>query len=335
MEVAEAYKRLIETKHYDVANLAIQYGKSEKYIYQMLKLCDLVSEIANLINIGKLTASAGIVISKYDKEIQQKIYSDRLGEDGTGDWCHISATSLDSKIKSSYTNDLNSYDFDKIECLTCNFNSKNYDLFADSSCGDCGKCAKRECLTAKNTLYLVDKAKAVALADPKLTFIGDQYSRGNDATETVRKAGYEFKNVQTYNLESYPTEPTAPQQADYSKPEDLEKAQERYGREKTRYENSTKRYETLKEQGKIRVYAKIEDKGVKLYYKEVKTQDVKSNEQIISDLKGKKARNSEIANEKTAGDIKELLRTEALPQSVFTPEEEAMIYFFYARQVAP
>lgn len=59
MEAAEAYKRLIDTKRYDIASLAMQYGKSEKHIYQMLKLCDLVKGIADLVREGKLTASAG------------------------------------------------------------------------------------------------------------------------------------------------------------------------------------------------------------------------------------------------------------------------------------
>lgn len=48
MEAAEAYKRLIDTKRYDIASLAVAYGKSEKHIYQTLKLCDLIKGIANL-----------------------------------------------------------------------------------------------------------------------------------------------------------------------------------------------------------------------------------------------------------------------------------------------
>lgn len=327
MEAAEAYKHLINTKRYDVKSLALKYGKSEKHIYQMLKLCDLVKGIAELVRSGKLTASAGIVLSKYDKKTQEAVLKDRLSED-RGEWFTISASVLDSRIKNSYTNDLDSYDFDKSECLKCNFNSKNYDLFAGSGRGDCGLCANKKCLEAKNTLYLVDKAQAVAQSDPKLVFISDQYSRTNDATEKVIKAGYEFKNVQIYNLNQYPTEPTAPEATDYEKPEELEKAQERYGKEQERYEKKTHDLDSLKEQGKIRVYAKIGDKEVKLYYKEVSSKDTKSNEQIISDLKAKKVRNDEIAKEKTAGDIKELLRTDELPKSDFTPTEEQAMYFF-------
>ena len=328
MEAAEAYKRLINTKRYDVQSLAVKYGKSEKHIYQMLKLCDLIKGIANLVRMDKLTASAGIVISKYDKKTQEAVLKDRFDENGKGEWHHISATTLDSRIKSYYTSDLNDYDFDKTECLKCSFNSKNFDLFAVNSCGDCGMCAKRECLNAKNTLYLVDKAQEVAQADPKLVFIGDQYSRDGDATKKIKEAGYEFKNVQTYNLNRYPTEPTAPETSKYEKPEDFEKAQKRYEKEQSHFENKTQELESLKEQGKIRVYADIDSKGIALYYKEVNSKDAKSNEQIITDLKAKKVRNNEIAKEKTAGDIKELLRTDELPQSDFTPNEEQAMYFF-------
>ena len=326
MEAAEAYKRLIDTKRYDIASLALQFGKSEKTIYQMLKLCDLIKGISNLVREGKLTASAGIVISKYDKKIQEAILNDRLGKDGKGEWCHISAGVLSGKIENCYTNNLADYDFDKTPCLKCAYNSNNFDLFAES--GGCGKCTNKTCLQDKNTAYVVAQAEAVALADPKLVFIGEQYSYDNDATKKIKKGGYEFKNMQTYNMGSYPTAPTAPQSADFSKPEDFDKAQKKYETEKAQYEKKAGELDKLKEQGKIRVYAKIGDKGVKLHYKEVKTKDQKSNEQLISELTAKKKRNDELQAEKTAEGLKELLRTEDLPQSAFTLEEEQAMYFF-------
>lgn len=326
MEAAEAYKRLIDTKRYDIASLAVQFGKSEKSIYHMLKLCDLIKGIANLVKEGKLTASAGIVISKYDKKIQEDILNDRLGKDGTGEWCNISANALEGKIRNCYTNNLDNYSFDKSKCLKCIHNSSNFDLFAEG--GGCGKCTNKKCLSDKQTAYLVEQAQAVALADPKLTFIGEQYSHDNEATQIIKKGGYEFKNVQTYNLNSYPTAPTEPQASEYKKPEDYDKAQEKYGREQERYTKQTAHLEELKEQGKIRVYAKIGDSNIRMYYKEVATKDTKTNEQLIADLTAKKKRNNELADEKTAEGLKELLRTEQLPQSAFTADEETAMYFF-------
>ena len=326
MEAAEAYKYKITKKGYDVARLALEYGKSEKSIYQMLKLCDLIKGIANLVRERKLSASAGIVISKYDKKIQEEILKDRLGVDGRGEWCNISAGALEGKIQNCYTNNLADYDFDKTACLKCNHNSTNFDLFATGS--GCGKCTNKTCLRDKNTAYVVAQAEAVALADPKLVFIGEQYSYDNDATKKIKKGGYEFKNVQTYNMGSYPTAPTAPKSADFSKSEDFDKEQKKYEANKAQYEKRTGELDKLKEQGKIRVYAKIGDKSVKLHYKEVKTKDQKSNEQLIGELTAKKKRNTELQAEKTAESIKELLRTEELPQSAFTPEEEQAMYFF-------
>lgn len=326
MEAAEAYKRLIDTKRYDIASLAMQYGKSEKHIYQMLKLCDLITGIANLVSMGKLTASAGIVVSKYDKKIQEDMLNNRFGKDGTGEWCHISANVLEGRIRNCYTNDLNSYHFDKAKCLKCAHNSTNFDLFADGS--SCGKCTNKKCLSDKQTAYLVEQAQAVALADPKLVFVGEQYSHDNEATQIIKKGGYEFKNVQTYNLTSYPTTPTAPKATDYKKPEDFDKAQERYSKEQKKYTKRTAQLDELKEQGKIRVYAKIDNSDVRLYYKEVATKDTKTNAQLIADLTAKRERNSEIASEKTAEDLKEVLRTEQIPQSAFTADEETAMYFF-------
>lgn len=325
MEAAEAYKRLIDTKRYDIASLAVAYGKSEKHIYQTLKLCDLVKGIANLVKEGKLTASAGIVISKYDKKIQEDILNDRLGKDGAGEWCQISANALEGKIRNCYTNDLDNYSFDKSKCLKCIHNSSNFDLFAEG--GGCGKCTNKKCLSDKQTAYLVEQAQAVALADPKLTFIREQYSHDNEATQIIKKGGYEFK-VQTYNLNQYPTEPTAPQASEYKNPEDYDKAQKKYSKQQERYEKESQELETLKEQGKIRVYAKIGDSNVRMYYKEVATKDTKTNEQLIADLTAKKKRNNELTDEKTAEGLKELLRTEQLPQSAFTADEETAMYFF-------
>lgn len=326
MEAAEAYKRLIATKRYDIASLAVAYGKSEKSIYQMLKLCDLIPGIAELVRAGKLTASAGIVISKYDKKMQADILKDRLGEDGRGEWCSISAGVLEGKIQSCYTNNLENYLFDKTACLKCPHNSTNFDLFAEG--GGCGRCTNKKCLSDKQTAYLVTEAQAVALADPKLVFIGEQYSYDNEATKIIKKGGYEFKNVQTYNLKSYPTAPTAPQATDYKKPKDFEKAQAKHGKDMEQYGKKVKDLDTLKEQGKIRVYAKIGDNSVKLHYKDVATKDTKSNEQLISELTAKKERNNELQAEKTAEGLKELLRTESLPQSAFTADEETAMYFF-------
>jgi ParB family chromosome partitioning protein len=326
MEAAEAYKRLIDTKRYDVASLALQFGKSEKHVYQTLKLCELIKGIAKLVKAGKLTASAGIVISKYDKKIQAEILKDRLGEDGQGEWCSISAGVLDGKIQSYYTNHLENYLFDKTPCLKCPHNSTNFDLFATGS--GCGRCADKKCLDAKNTAYLVAQAEEVALHDPKLVFIGEQYGYENEATQKIRKGGYEFKNVHTYNLSRYPTAPTAPQASEYKKPEDFDKAQEKYGKEQEKYTKQTVHLDELKEQGKIRVYAEIGDKGVKLHYKEVASKDTKSNEQLIANLTAKKKRNTELQAEKTAEGIKELLRTDELPQSAFTADEETAMYFF-------
>lgn len=326
MEAAEAYKRLIDTKRYDIASLAVTYGKSEKHIYQMLKLCDLVKGIAELVRVGKLTASAGIVISKYDKKIQEEVLKDRLYEDGTGEWCYVTANVLEGKVQNYYTNILDNYHFDKTKCLACPYNSTNFDLFAEGN--GYGKCANKKCLSDKQTAYLVKQAQAVALADPKLVFIGEQYSHDNEATQIIKKGGYEFKNVQTYNLTSYPTAPVAPQTENFKKTEDFDKAQERYSKEQQKYTNQTALLEKFKEQGKIRVYAKIGNGDVRMYYKEVATKDTKTNEQLIADLTSKKVRNNEIACEKTAEDIKELLRTDELPKSDFTPDEEQAMYFF-------
>lgn len=181
-------------------------------------------------------------------------------------------------------------------CMKCAFNTSNFDLFAEGS--GCGRCTNNKCLSDKQTAFLVDQAKGEALKDPKLTFINDSYGSASEAKQIIQKAGYEFKNVQTYNLVSYPKAPAAPQATDYKKPEDFEKAQARYDKDMKQYDKRIKKLQELKEQGKIRVYANITRDAVTLHYKEVATKDTKSNDQLITELTAKKKRNVEIQGEK-------------------------------------
>ena len=329
IEAAEAYKRLIDTGRYDVKTLALQFGRSEKSIYQVIKLCDLIGGIADLVRTGKLSASCGVVVSKYDKKIQKDILADRFGKDGQGDWCNLTATALDGKIKQCYTNDLADYTFDKTECQACTHNSQNYDLFA--GCGNgCGRCTNAKCLQAKQRTFVVEQAKAVVTENPKVVFIRSQYGSIDSTTEAVMKEGHEFKEMESYNTTRFPNKPVAPAETEYKAKEDFAKAQETYERQNKLYEKKMQELDTLKEQGKIRVYATVEDRGIEMRYKEVKATDKpeKTPEQAIADLTDKKKRNNELAREKTVSDIKDMLHGEELPNTEFTVTEEQMMYYF-------
>lgn len=329
IEAAEAYKRLIDTGRYDVKSLALQFGRSEKSIYQVIKLCDLIPAIADLVRTGKLSALCGVAVSKYDKKIQKDILKDRFGEDGRGDWCNLTATALDGKIKQCYTNALADYAFDKTECGTCAHNSQNYDLFAD--CGNgCGRCTNAKCLQAKQTAFVVEQAKAVVTENPKVTFIRSPYGSIDRTAEAVMKEGHEFKEMESYNTSRFPAKPTAPVETEYKTKDDFAKAEASYERQNDLYEKKIQELDTLKEQGKIRVYATVEDKGIKMRYKEVKATDKpeKTPEQAIADLTDKKKRNNELAKEKTVADIKDMLHNEELPNTEFTATEEQMMYYF-------
>ena len=326
MEAAEALKRRLDTGRYDIASLAIRYGKSEKTIYQLLKLCDLIPGIADLVRSGKLSVASGIVVSKYETDIQEDAFTDRFGEDGRGEWCNISASALESRMKQCYTTDLDKYGFDKTDCLSCAHNSQNYDLFACS--GTCGKCTNRECLQVKNTAHLIAIARSAAEADPKITFIGERYSRDNEATEAMKEQGHEIKAVETHSLQHFPTAPTAPDATKYTEPEALEQAQQTYTEQQQRYEERVQHLTEQEAQGKIRVYAKIGDNGLKHYYKEVHSKDTKTNAQLLEDMADRKKQNDRLAKEKIAVDVAELLRQNDLPATPFTPDEETMLYFF-------
>lgn len=68
---------------------------------------------------------------------------------------------------------LESYNFDKTECLSCQHNTANQVLFKDECTGGCAGCQNRECMLRKNDEFLVQKAVKLLKDDPRTTLATD------------------------------------------------------------------------------------------------------------------------------------------------------------------
>lgn len=66
-----------------------------------------------------------------------------------------------------------SYNFDKTECLSCQHNTANQVLFKDECTGGCAGCQNRECMLRKNDEFLVQKAVKLLKDDPRTTLATD------------------------------------------------------------------------------------------------------------------------------------------------------------------
>ena len=64
LEEAEGYRQLVRTGKYDVKRIASKIGRSEKYIYDRIKLLELSPEAKKLLGEGKITAGHAILLAR-------------------------------------------------------------------------------------------------------------------------------------------------------------------------------------------------------------------------------------------------------------------------------
>ena len=142
MDEARAYKTLV-SEGADIYTLAAKYGKSDRYIYDRLKLNDLIPAIADLLSRKMIGLGIALEVSKCEKFIQQDLYENHLkgsAEDDTPQtgWRGKGLADFRRLLQDAYTSDLTRYAFDKSDCLHCVHNTNTYDMFAETnSCGHC------------------------------------------------------------------------------------------------------------------------------------------------------------------------------------------------------
>lgn len=124
LEEAEGYRSLMDRGGYDVATIATKVGKSESYVYQRLKLSDLIAEGKKAFFEEKITAGHAILIARLQPKDQKTILKECL-EAWRG---LISVRDLAEQIDSEIHLDLNSVSFSKKDpnlvpaagpCTTC------------------------------------------------------------------------------------------------------------------------------------------------------------------------------------------------------------------------
>lgn len=86
LEEAEGYRLLITKAGYDVARIAERIGMSEKYVYDRVKLLQLIPEAQELLREDKITAGHGILLARLKPEEQKRV----LHKDNDSFWRHES-----------------------------------------------------------------------------------------------------------------------------------------------------------------------------------------------------------------------------------------------------
>ena len=125
VDEATAYKRLSDTGRYDVATLAVRFGKNEKYIRSRMKVNDLIDEILELVSRDAITLSVALELCKYDRDTQSEIYEKQLKDETYNyyNWRNLPLKEFVQRLERKYANELGNYHFDKSQCQTCPFNT--------------------------------------------------------------------------------------------------------------------------------------------------------------------------------------------------------------------
>jgi len=168
LDEADGYHRLLEKAHYDVEALAKEVGKSISYIYQRLKLRELIPGAREALAEGTITAGHAILIARLQPGAQDEALEAALGAHR---WNNVplSVRELDDYIQSEILHDLNRAAFKKDDadlvpdagaCTTCPKRTGfNPELFPEIQKTD--KCMDGECYTAKADAYVENQRQAL------------------------------------------------------------------------------------------------------------------------------------------------------------------------------
>ena len=147
-EEAAAYKRALQSGRHTIESLVGKFGKSEAYIRSRLKLCELIDALAEMLDREDISVGVATEIAKYPADIQQEVYDDHFAEGCYSSWKTARIKEIARRLYERYMTKLESYNFDKTECLSCQHNTANQVLFKDECTGGCAGCQNRECMTS-------------------------------------------------------------------------------------------------------------------------------------------------------------------------------------------
>jgi ParB family chromosome partitioning protein len=169
LEEANGYKRLLSSERYtDVAALAAKVGKSESYVYQRLKLAELIEPAKKAFFEEQITAGHAILIARLQPQEQKEALAKCIGNQ----WSKPSVRELSQWIQDNLHLDLAKAPWQKDDadllpkagaCTTCpKRTGATPALFPDVTKGD--TCTDPACYQAKLTALVELKLEQDATA---------------------------------------------------------------------------------------------------------------------------------------------------------------------------
>ena len=349
-EEAAAYNKAIQSGRHTIESLVGKFGKSEAYIRSRLKLCELIDALAEMLDKEDISVGVATEIAKYPAEIQQEVYNDHFAEGCYNSWKTARIKDIARRLYERYMTKLESYNFDKTECLSCQHNTANQVLFRDECAGGCAGCQNRECMIRKNEEFLVQKALKLLKDDPR-TMLATAGDTPVAVLEALEKEGYHVEELEYYinYYDTAPQMPDAPQAENYVSETDIAEAQERYEARMARFAEQTQQLEFNISEGRVRKYAVIRSLDIEFRYEEL---DDEEREVTVDNGQGghtvhitvvppsplegllqRDRRNREICYEHITADMKRLFLDVKVANKPLQKEEQHMFYYAVMQRV--
>ena len=350
-EEAAAYNKAIQSGRHTIESLVCKFGKSEAYIRSRLKLCELIDALAEMLDKEDISVGVAAEIAKYPAEIQQEVYNDHFAEGCYNSWKTARIKEIARRLYERYMTKLESYNFDKTECLSCQHNTANQVLFKDECTGGCAGCQNRECMIRKNNEFLVQKAVKLLKDDPHTTLATDGETPAA-VLEALEKEGYHVEELEysVYHYDKGPQMPDAPQAEEFESEEDFTEAKEEYEAEMAAFAEETQRLEFDISEGRVRKYAVIGNLDIEIRYEEIEDEEreVTVNEgqddehkvfvtvvppSPLEGLLQQERRYREICYEHITTDMKQVFLDVKVANKPLQKEEQQMFYYAVMQRV--
>ena len=329
-EEAAAYKRALQSGRHTVESLVGKFGKSEAYIRSRLKLCELIDALAGMLDKEEISVGVATEIAKYPADIQQEVYNDHFAEGCYNSWKTARIKEIARRLYERYMTKLESYNFDKTECLSCQ---------------------NRECMIRKNNEFLVQKAVKLLKDDPRTTLATDGETPAA-VLEALEQEGYHVEELE-YNAGYYdkaPQMPDVPQAENYVSEVDFAEAQERHEIRMIRFTEQTQQLEFDISEGRVRKYAVIGNLDIEIRYEEIgdEEREVTVNEgqddehkvfvtvvppSPLEGLLQQERRYREICYEHITTDMKRVFLDVKVANKPLQKEEQQMFYYAVMQRV--
>lgn len=347
LEEAAAYHRALDSGRHTVESLVGKFGKSEAYIRSRLKLCSLIDSLAELLDREEISVGVAIEIAKYDDEIQQEVFNEHFAENCRSSWKNARIKEVARRLYQRYMTQLDTYRFDKSECMTCLNNTANQVLFRDCTDG-CAGCQNMDCMIRKNEAFLRQKAVDLLHNDPRIVLAAD-----DDAPAAVIDAltddGYNVESLEyVYNdLVSGPQQPKTPSPEHFEDVEEYNDALMRYQAAFEAFEEASRKLEFDISEGHVVKYAVIGAFDISIFYDEAPEQIAETRmenddrsvfvtrvpESPKNALLRQDNRNRQLCYEHITDDLKRMLSEVKVSNKPLTKSETQMFHYAVMRSL--